>query len=478
MITLKNQSPKVLVVGDLMIDVYLWGHAGRVSPEAPVLVVDVDKTNTVLGGAGNVINNLLALGSQVFVGGVIGDDQTAIELNDMLIASGANTTALITQKSRKTSKKTRVMASHQQIVRFDSESREPIESQSETKLKEAVSDLLAIVDICLLSDYGKGVLTPTLTQYIINEAKRHNKKVLIDPKGSDYSKYKNATLITPNRKEAGEAVGATLGTIEAVKEAGEKLRKTLALEYAIITLSEAGMMICDQFGSTHIPTQAREVYDVTGAGDTVLSSLGFALACSKTIDEAAHFANIAAAVVVSKLGSATATIDEAIAYEFRHSINQSANKVLSLREMAHEAERVRASGRKIVFTNGCFDLLHRGHIEYLQKSRAEGDVLIVGLNSDKSVKALKGESRPIVCQEDRAFMLATLGFVDFVVLFDDLTPIELVRAIRPDVLTKGADYANKEVVGREFAGRVALIDFVDGRSTTSTISKIAKDQVC
>jgi D-beta-D-heptose 7-phosphate kinase/D-beta-D-heptose 1-phosphate adenosyltransferase len=469
---LKNVSPRALVLGDLMLDVYLWGKANRISPEAPVPVVDIEKTTVVFGGAGNVAGNLITLGAKVFVAGAIGEDKNGAELVALLDNDGADTAALIKERGRKTGRKTRVMASHQQIVRFDVESREDIAPETEAALKSAIEAILPQIDVVLLSDYGKGTLTASLTRFAIDAAKKAGKKILVDPKGKDYSKYENATLVTPNRKEASEAVGCALPTLESVKEAGAKLRRDLRLEYAIVTLSEDGMMVCGE-SATHIPARAREVYDVTGAGDTVLASLGFALAAGMPIEEAAHFANIAAAVVVSKLGSATATIDEALAYEYRHSINQSQNKLAPLDFVASEARKLRESGRKIVFTNGCFDLLHRGHIEYLRKSRAEGDVLIVGLNSDKSVKIIKGESRPIVCEEDRAYALSALAFVDYVVLFDDPTPLDVVKAIKPDVLTKGADYKDKKPIGSEYAQKTILVDLVEGRSTSSTIAKIA-----
>ncbi|MDR2152056.1 MAG: D-glycero-beta-D-manno-heptose-7-phosphate kinase [Helicobacteraceae bacterium] len=471
MIRLKNAAPRVLAVGDLMLDVYLWGKTSRVSPEAPVPIVDVEKTSVVLGGAGNVASNLLSLGAKTFVCGAIGDDKSGEQLKALLENGGADASAVVAQTGRKTSRKTRVVAQRQQIVRFDDESKEAISQRTEEALKSAIAAVMPQVDIVLLSDYGKGVLTDSLTQFTIKTAKALGKKVLIDPKGVDYSKYKGATLITPNRKEASEALGRDLPSLESVKEAGAKLRRDLSLDYAIITLSEDGMMVCGEKGE-HIPTRAREVYDVTGAGDTALAALGFALGANAAIEEAAHFANVAAAVAVSKIGNATVTIDEALAYEYRHSINQSQRKIVSSEQAAYEAQKARQSGRKVVFTNGCFDLLHRGHVEYLRKSRELGDLLIVGLNGDKSVRAIKGENRPIVCEEDRAYMLAALAFVDFVAPFDDPTPIELIKAVKPDVLTKGADYKGEKLVGSEYAKKTVLVDLVEGRSTSGAIAKI------
>ncbi|MDR1451785.1 MAG: D-glycero-beta-D-manno-heptose-7-phosphate kinase [Helicobacteraceae bacterium] len=468
----KNFAPRALVVGDLMLDVYLWGKTNRVSPEAPVPIVDVERTSVVLGGAGNVANNLLALGAKVYAAGAIGDDKSGAELKALLENGGVDTSALTLQRGRKTSRKTRVMSAHQQIVRFDDESKEPLSADDERALQKAIETILPQVDIALLSDYGKGVLTGSITRFIIDAAKALGKKIAIDPKGADYSKYKGATLITPNRKEAGEALGRALPNLESAREAGAKLRRDFALDYAIITLSEDGMMVCGENSGAHIPTRAREVFDVTGAGDTVLAALGFALGAGASIEEAAYFANVAAAVAVSKIGSATVTIDEALAYEYRHSLNQSQNKIVSLEQAAQEAAKAKQSGKKVVFTNGCFDLLHRGHIEYLKKSREQGDLLIVGLNGDRSVKALKGENRPIISEEDRAYMLSSLAFVDFVAPFDDPTPIELIKAVKPDVLTKGADYKGAQIAGGEYAKKVVLVDLVEGRSTTNMIAKI------
>lgn len=479
MIRLKNSAPRVLVVGDLMLDVYLWGKTERISPEAPVPVVEVHKESVVLGGAGNVISNLISLGASVSVASVIGNDESGGELAAMLNSAGVDTSALIRQNDRKTSRKTRLMATHQQVVRFDRESKEAIDHKSAEAVLKAALRALEKADICLLSDYGKGVLTDDLTRKLIAGAKKLNKPVLVDPKGRDYSKYSGATLVTPNRKEASEAVDRPLPTLEAVEAAGRELREKLNLTYAMITLSEAGMMVVGD-KTTHIAARAQEVFDVTGAGDTVLAAMGVALASGLNIEEAAHFANTAAAVVVGKLGSATVTLDEIVEYDQSLHLQESGEKLIALQSAAAKAEKLRKAGKKIVFTNGCFDLLHRGHVEYLKASRREGDALFVGLNSDASVRKLKGESRPIVNEADRAYLLGSLGFVDYVIIFDDDTPLELVKAIRPDVLTKGADYAGKTVVGSDYAGRVVLVDLVEGRSTTSTVAKIYenKEKAC
>lgn len=471
MLHLKNVSPRVLVVGDLMIDYYLWGKCDRISPEAPVQVVEVQKESAVLGGAGNVMNNLLSLGATVDACAVIGEDEVAEELFGLLDDAGINREMVIAQAGRKTSKKSRVIASHQQVIRFDKESKEDIDAASEAQLLEMIRGRIGGYDVVLLSDYKKGVLTQSLTQAVITLAKAAGKPVLVDPKGDDYAKYTGATLITPNKKEAAIAARTEIVDRDSLLKAGEVLKSSLKLDACVITLSEDGMAIFQDM-MTKIDATAKEVYDVTGAGDTVLATLGFAIAAGKPLIEAAQMANSAAAVVVGKLGSATVTIDEIVAYEGTIHHCEISSKIQSFTQIEVTVAELKSEGKKVVFTNGCFDILHRGHVEYLKRSKAEGDILVVGLNSDTSVRRLKGESRPVVCEDDRAYILAALGIVDFVVIFEEDTPYELIKRVRPDILTKGADYEGKEVVGSDIAGEVKLITFVDGRSTTTTINKI------
>ena len=463
-------TPKVLVVGDLMIDHYLWGSANRISPEAPVQVVDIDKETTVLGGAGNVVNNLVSLGCEVYVASVVGDDEVAYELEEMLGAINTKS-YLIKQSERKTSKKSRIIASHSQVVRYDKESKDDISIESQESILKEFSNLCSEVDIVLLSDYGKGVLTDELTKELISTAKKNGKKVLVDPKGLDYAKYRGAYLLTPNKKEAQEASGIEIKDDNSLLKALEKLKKVANLDISLITLSEDGIAILDD-KLIMKPTVAKEVYDVTGAGDTVLASLGYSLACGKNIVSALEFANLAAGVVVGKLGSATATIDEIEHY--KASINKGTidSHIKSFDELKVQVERLKKLGKKIVFTNGCFDILHRGHVSYLDIAKSYGDVLILGLNSDASVRTLKGDSRPINNEGDRAYLLCALESVDFVTVFSDDTPYELIKMVEPDVLVKGGDYEGKEVVGSDIAREVKLVQFVDGKSTTKTIAKI------
>ncbi len=465
---LREYTPKILVVGDLMLDHYLWGNCERISPEAPVQVVDIHKETTVLGGAGNVINNLITMGAQVSVLSVIGEDSNGEELLSMLESSGVDASSLVKQKGRYTSKKSRVIAVNQQIIRYDMESKDNIDSKCEDELYDRFEAIVESFDAVLLSDYGKGVLTDNLTCKLINLAKKHNKFVLADPKGDDYSKYKGATLITPNKKEAIEATKINIVDEESLHKAGELLKSSLELDYAIITLSEDGMAI---FGDevTKVPTVAREVFDVTGAGDTVLASFGYALSCNLDIKESALFATSAAAVVIGKLGSATVSLDEIDMYEHSLRSGKADSKIKTKDEIAELLKNFR--NKKIVFTNGCFDILHVGHVKYLEIAKSFGDMLIVGLNSDESVRRLKGESRPINISEDRAYVLSALESVSFVVEFGEDTPYELIKAIQPDVLVKGGDYKGKEVIGSDIAKELRLVDFVDGKSTTNIIKR-------
>jgi D-beta-D-heptose 7-phosphate kinase/D-beta-D-heptose 1-phosphate adenosyltransferase len=473
MIDFQEKSPKLLVIGDLMIDHYLWGSCERISPEAPVQVVNVESESAVLGGAGNVINNLNALGAQVDVISAIGGCEISDELKTLLTDIKVDTQYLITQKDRITSKKSRIVASQQQVVRYDRESTDEISHKSQKEILDTFSSIITDYDAVLLSDYGKGVLTKELTSALITIANENNKKVLVDPKGLDYSKYKGAYLLTPNKKEASEATQVNIKDEESLAQAITQLKTECDLDVSLITLSEQGVAIYDNKLRTH-PTVAREVFDVTGAGDTVLASLGFALACKYDIDDAVEFANLAAGVVVGKIGSATATLNEIIEYESSLNKSTSDEHIKTLGEITVLSEELKARGKKIIFTNGCFDILHAGHVRYLETAKSYGDVLILGLNSDRSVTALKGENRPINTQLDRAYILAALEAVDYVVVFDEDTPYDLIKAVKPHVLVKGGDYKGKEVVGQDIADELKLVQFVDGKSTTRTIEKIQK----
>ncbi len=466
------KKPNILVIGDLMIDHYLWGKTDRISPEAPVQVIEVEKETTVLGGAGNVVNNLVALGADVMVISVVGDDKNADELTQMLEEINVRH-YLICDENRKTTKKSRIIASHQQVVRYDHESKEDISQESESLITVGLLNILEQFDVVLVSDYGKGVITDSLMGKINFCASGHDVKVLVDPKGDDYTKYIGSYLLTPNKKEAIGATKINITDDTSLKLALKKLHNTACLQIPMITLSEDGIAILDEDNNViKKPTVAREVYDVTGAGDTVLASLGYCLAKDDNILEAIEFANLAAGVVVGKIGSATATIEEI--EEYKSSLHKSSieSHIKTFDEIEITLKRLRKQNKKIVFTNGCFDILHKGHVQYLDKAKSFGDVLILGLNSDNSVKALKGDNRPINTQDDRAYILAALESVDYVVVFNDNTPLSLIQIVKPDVLVKGGDYEGKEVVGNDITGELKLVQFVDGKSTTKTIEKI------
>ncbi|MBD3824687.1 MAG: D-glycero-beta-D-manno-heptose-7-phosphate kinase [Epsilonproteobacteria bacterium] len=467
----KNAKPKILVVGDLMIDHYLWGSCERISPEAPVQVVDIAKETTLLGGAGNVINNLVTLGAKVSVASVIGDDENGKELTQMLQKIGVDTKNIVVQTARKTSKKSRIIAVSQQILRYDKESKDAIAASSVDLIIDSLQNHIESYDALILSDYGKGVLTSELCQRVIGLANERGVKVLVDPKGSDFSKYRGAYLLTPNKKEASIATGIKINDDAALQEALLKLKSTCNLEISMITLSEDGIATYEN-ELKKFPTVAKEVYDVTGAGDTVIASIAFSLSAGKSIEESAYFANLAAGVVVGKIGSATVTLDEIEEYEATLHKSSSDAHIKTFEEIAVIVKRARECGKKVVFTNGCFDILHVGHVKYLQKAKSFGDILIVGLNSDESVSRLKGPTRPINKAEDRAYILAALEAVDFVVPFSEDTPFELIKLVAPDTLVKGGDYEGKAVVGTEFARELRLVDFVDGKSTTKIIEKI------
>lgn len=474
---MKEKKPTILVIGDLMIDHYIWGKCERISPEAPVQVVNVQKENSVLGGAGNVINNLRALKANVEVISVVGGDAVADELKKKLEDIYVNPNMLIVEKNRKTSKKSRLIASQQQVLRYDTESIEDISEESCNSILENLTKKIDRYDVIILSDYGKGVLTNSLTKDIISLAKKNNTKVLVDPKGTDYTKYKGAYTLTPNKKEAIEATNIDIKDDTTLLQAIKKLKDDCELEVSLITLSENGIAIFDHDIRIK-PTVAREVYDVTGAGDTVIASIAFALANDLDIDQSIKFSNLAAGVVVGKIGSATATLDEI--YEYESSLNKSTSgtHIKSFKEIEDLAKRLHQKGKKIIFTNGCFDILHVGHVKYLEEAKSHGDVLILGLNADSSVTKLKGPSRPVNTQDDRAYILASLESVDYVVIFKEETPYELIKLVKPHILVKGGDYEGKEVVGSDIADEVQLIEFVDGKSTSSIIKKISQGNLC
>ncbi|MBL8900646.1 MAG: D-glycero-beta-D-manno-heptose-7-phosphate kinase [Planctomycetes bacterium] len=468
-------SRRVLVVGDLILDRYVHGGVGRVSPEAPIVVFEAQREESRLGGALNVADNLRALGCGVGVAGAIGEDGFGRMLRDMLDAAGIASDGLISDATRPTTVKTRYVASnHQQVLRVDHERAVPLEEPVRARLEQFLDAQAARYDGVLVSDYGKGVLTRQTLERVIARARAEKRPVFVDPKGKDYTRYRGATLITPNRKEAEEATGLVLSDLGKVREAAQRLLDQVELEVAVITLGADGVFYRTRSGEErHVPTEAKAVFDVTGAGDTVISVLAWAYTAGACIEDAVRLANTAAGIVVGRFGAASVTQDE-IAERLRPTLVRE-GKVLERSQLAGVVEELRAAGRTIAFTNGCFDILHPGHVDYLRDARAQGDVLIVGVNSDASIQRLKGPLRPICPLEDRLRVLAALEMVDFVVPFEEDTPLGLIQSITPDVLVKGQDWAGK-VVGTEWVeshgGRVHLAKLVAGKSTTGIVERI------
>jgi len=466
---------RALVVGDLILDEYIWGSVERISPEAPVQIVEAKRKDLRLGGAGNVINNLLTLNCQVDVVSVVGDDDDGRFLLRRLQERGVDKHGVFSQPERVTSRKTRVFASNQQIVRIDQETRRDISTESEERILDYVKKVVADLDIIYLSDYLKGLLTDRLLAGIIAIGRKEGVPVLVDPKGDDYTKYLGASLLTPNRKEAQQATGIAIDDESSLLRAGRQLLSELGLEVVVLTRSEEGMTVFSAAGEISLPTVAREVYDVSGAGDTVLSLFGLGMAQKLPLERSAALANLGAGIVVGKVGTSTVSARELFAALGAQSHDSDLKiKTPALLESIVAGEKQK--GKRIVFTNGCFDLLHVGHVKYLQAARQLGDLLVLGLNSDDSIRRLKGPGRPLIDQDERAHILAALNCIDYVVTFDEDTPLELISQLRPDILVKGGDYTAEGVVGRElvesYGGRVELINLVDGKSTTNIINKI------
>ena len=469
--SIQKCQPKILVIGDLMIDKYLWGECNRVSPEAPVQVINVKKETKVLGGAGNVVNNLVSLGSKVDVLSVIGGCEISDELIDLFKKINIRTKYLIVQNNRVTSKKTRIISSHQQVIRYDIESDEDINKESEKKLTDLCKSIIQNFELVILSDYGKGVITNYVAEEVIKIANSFKIKVIVDPKGSDYSKYTSAYLLTPNKKEASEATGINISDEKSTKNALVCLKESFKLKTSLITLSEDGIAVFDDHFKFY-PTVAKEVFDVTGAGDTVISALGFALATNQDIDSAVYLANLAAGVVVGKIGSATTTFEELIRYDSLLNNYGCEENIKSFEEIKLITKKLKLDKKRIVFTNGCFDIVHAGHVKYLENAKKLGDILIVGINSDESVTNIKGESRPINNLADRSCIISSLKFVDYVVPFSSDTPLDLIETIKPNILVKGGDYKGKKVIGEHLVEKLEIIDFIDGKSTSLIIKKI------
>jgi D-beta-D-heptose 7-phosphate kinase/D-beta-D-heptose 1-phosphate adenosyltransferase len=476
-------SPRpLLVVGDLMLDRYLWGRVERISPEAPVPVLHLQRQTEAAGGAANVALNLAGLGARVVLGGSTGSDPEGERLLELLRAAGVSTGPVLRLQGHPTTTKTRVIGQHQQMLRIDRELVQPLEDAEQARLLETLQPYVEapaerLPAALVLSDYAKGGLAPALCRALIRRARSRGIPVLVDPKGKDYGAYRGATLISPNRAELAAAGGAAADDIEGLLAVGRQVRADLRLDYLLLTLGEQGMALVGEGSETRIPAHARDVYDVSGAGDTVIATLAAGLAAGLKMRDAARLANLAASVVVGKVG--TTPVD---AQELRQALDseqalEQSHKIRSPSQALAAVTQWRARGERIVFTNGCFDLLHAGHVAYLEQARRLGGRLVVGLNSDASVTRLKGPERPLMGEGDRARVLAALAAVDAVVVFGEPTPLRLIEALRPDVLVKGADYREDQVVGaaqvKAWGGRVVLLPLLDGRSTTGLIKGLS-----
>ncbi len=470
--------PRILVVGDLILDRYVSGDVDRISPEAPIPVLRARAQEDRLGGAGNVAANLRAMEAQVEIVGVIGNDGLGRRMREMLESSGIETGGVFVDPSRPTTEKTRLVAGTQQLVRVDWEDARAVDEPAAQSCLEGLEARLRRAQALILSDYGKGMLSTAILGGAIRLARAHKVPVLVDPKGNDYRRYRGATLVTPNRKEAEEALGRKLGQLEDMPRAGSELMTLAELDAVVITLGAQGMFHMQKDGtSRHAPTVARSVFDVTGAGDTVISHLALGLGAGLSLEAAAALANHAAGIVVGKRGAASVTraelFEELELAAGRQS--QSRSKVLGATSIEHRLAEWRAQNLRIVFTNGCFDILHAGHVEYLRFARAQGDVLVVGVNDDASVRRLKGPTRPVNQIDDRLAVLAGLEMVDAVLPFAEDTPESVIQRITPQVLVKGEDWRDKGVVGREWVerhgGKVVLAPLLAGRSTTSILGK-------
>jgi D-beta-D-heptose 7-phosphate kinase/D-beta-D-heptose 1-phosphate adenosyltransferase len=471
---LKELKPaQVLVAGDVMVDEYVLGAVDRISPESPVPVLVVTDRLRRLGGAGNVVKNLVSLGGGVALLATVGKDQAGDWFRRHCEEMAVETFWLKESAGRPTTIKTRVVARNQQIVRIDEEVVGEISPETEIAVISDVKALVPQVGSIVLSDYGKGFLTERIIRAIISEAKGRGVPVLVDPKGRDYTKYRGASYLTPNRKEASLASGVRITDSRSLDEAGRALIEQTDAEAVLITRGREGATLVTKTESKDFPVNPVEIIDVTGAGDTVIAAMALCVANGFALADAIRFANIAASIVVSRFGAASVTVDD-----IRRAVkNQSPrDKTVRKSEIASLLSDRRVRGDKVVFTNGCFDLLHAGHLQTLRQAAKLGDVLVVGVNSDHSVKRLKGAGRPIIPQTERVELVSALEFVDHVVVFDEDTPIDLIMEVRPDVLVKGEDWEGKGVVGEDFVrsrgGVVRFVKRLDGISTTDLIKKI------
>ena len=463
----------ILVAGDVMVDEYVLGEVERISPESPVPVVVAHDRLRRLGGAGNVVKNLVTMGGTVALFATVGKDNPGTWFKKNCEEMAVESFWLKDDPSRPTTIKTRVVARNQQIVRIDEERIGDIPPEIEKAILEDIKSVMPQVKAAIISDYGKGFLTPALLEAILSSARSNRIPTLVDPKGMDFKRYRGATYITPNVREASVASGVEIRNEETLVEAGRILLDQTDAEALIITRGREGITLVTPRKVQDFPVKPMEIVDVTGAGDTVISTLALAVANGLSIEDAISLANLAASLVVARFGAASVSLDEMINALREKPLS---NKTVALEDIGAVLRNHRIQGQKIVFTNGCFDLFHAGHLEILRQASAMGEVMVVGINSDRSVTRIKGPGRPIVAQSDRVELVSALSFVDYVVVFEEDTPLTLIKEVRPDILVKGEDWKGKEVVGeaivRARGGRVEFVRHIGGISTSQLIQKI------
>jgi D-beta-D-heptose 7-phosphate kinase/D-beta-D-heptose 1-phosphate adenosyltransferase len=468
----------ILVVGDLMVDEYLWGDVERISPEAPVQVVTIKDEDFSLGGSGNVVNNVVALGAKVSAVGVIGTGRDGQLLLNKLNELGVDIAGIFQDSNRPTTRKTRIIASNQHVLRIDRETKESISEPAFEAIAKYLEDKIPDVDVVLISDYGKGLITEALMARLIAAAQKHKKITIADPKGLDFSKYSGVSLITPNKKEAALASGIEVVDEKTLIEAGNKILQRVGIDKLLITCGKDGMVLFDRNKAPYkIRAETRQVYDVSGAGDTVLAVFGLSVASGISFEDGAALANTSAGIVVGKVGTATVSRQE-LSSALKHDDISLKHKDLS--ELPVLIQDMKKKGKRLVMTNGCFDLLHAGHIMLFSASKKLGDVLIVAIDDDDSVRGLKGKGRPVISARERVRVISALDSVDYVVVFSSQELSKIIEIIRPDVLTKGSNYASEEVFGRELVeqlgGRVVLIPVTEKISSTRIINNIRNSE--
>jgi D-beta-D-heptose 7-phosphate kinase/D-beta-D-heptose 1-phosphate adenosyltransferase len=466
----------VLVVGDVMLDRYVYGQVERTSPEAPVPILAIDRELAIPGGAGNVVRNLTALGAAVAFISVVGDDQAGSDLTALIGGQPNIEPWLLVQGGRITTLKTRYLSAGQQLLRADREETSPVQPRLAERLLRIARDAMAATSITVLSDYQKGLMTGELPTLLIAAAREAGRPIIVDPKGPDYARYAGADVVMPNRTDLAEATGMRVDTESAIVAAATALRQRHGFGAVLVTRGNDGMTLLDNSGALHFPAEAAEVFDIAGAGDTVAATLAAGLAARLDLPVAVRLANIAAGIVVGKVGTAVAREADLVAA--LSPLGGTLRKIASREAAIEHVQRWHHKGWRVGFTNGCFDLLHPGHLRLLEEAREACDRLVVGLNSDAGVRRLKGAGRPVQPEAARAAMLASLASVDLVTVFDEDTPEAVITALHPDLLVKGANYALDQVIGgdlvRGWGGRVVLVDLVTGHSTTATVERIGE----